>query len=262
MLEFLRRDAARVRNLPIERIRTNPYQPRRHFNKRDLAELSESIAQSGVLQPLLVRPAEGGDYELISGERRLRASALAGLREVPCILHEVEDDLSSIYAIIENIQRADLNFFEEAAAIEKLITTFGLTQEQAARRLSKSQSAVANKLRLLRLDPEVKETILLHGLTERHARALLRLGDPALQKRALLKVCDQGLNVSETEALCESLLNPPAQPKKVVLIKDVRIFLNTINHALKVMKQSGIAARSDRTETAEYIEYSIRIPKG
>ena len=193
----------RVLYLPVSSIRANPNQPRRHFDEAALRELAESIRQYGIMQPLTVRRTLTG-YELIAGERRLRAAKIAGLRSVPCLLTAAGAESSSVLALIENIQRRNLHYFEEAAAIAQLIRTYGLSQEQAADKLGKSQSAVANKLRLLRLSREVQRRLLDYALSERHARALLPLKADA-QKKAAAAVIEHGLNVRQTEALVKKL---------------------------------------------------------
>ena len=182
--------------LRIEEIAPNPMQPRRRFDEAALAELSESIRNYGVLNPLTVRQ-RAGRYELVAGERRLRAAKLAGLREVPCLLLDVDLEDAGLIALVENLQRRDLDFLEEAEGLRQLIDRFGLSQEEAARRIGKSQSAVANKLRLLRLPPDVLEGLRLNGLTERHGRALLRLPEPEAQRAALAVILERGMTVAE-----------------------------------------------------------------
>lgn len=258
-------ESNRVLFIPVEQLHPNPSQPRRFFAQEGLDELAASIAEHGVLQPLSVRKVNGL-YELISGERRLRASKLAGLTEVPCILVRVDSEESSLLALVENLQRRDLDFVEEAAALARLIRTFGLSQEEAARRIGKSQSAVANKLRLLRLSPDVLTLLREHGFTERHARALLRLEDDALQLQAAQTIVAEGLTVQRTEALVETLLHPveerpKAKRKPTFLIKDVRFFLNTVTRGLSMMKTAGVNAAYDRQETEDSILLTIRIPK-
>lgn len=251
----------RVQYLPVTLIRPNPAQPRRNFDVAALTELTESIRRYGVIQPLTVRKQDGG-YELVAGERRLRAARLAGHKKVPCILSEIATEDSAIVALIENIQRQDLNFFEEAIAFEALIKQHSLTQEAAASVLSLSQSAVANKLRLLRLPEELRLLILSSGLSERHARALLKLPDEQAQSEVLQEVITKRMSVAETERYIERYLEGrPEKPKRTLLFKDVRVFINTINHAISVMRQSGIEAVSQKSETEAFIEYSIRIPK-
>lgn len=254
----------KVLYLPIEKVQPNPAQPRRFFEESSLRELSRSIAHYGILQPLTVRRTALG-YELIAGERRLRAAKLAGLREVPCLLLRSSEEESSLMALIENLQRRDLHYFEEAAAIAKLITTYGLSQEQAAEKLGKSQSAVANKLRLLRLSTPCTLLLREHGLSERHARALLRLTDDERRLRALHVVIENNYNVAQTEEYIEKLVcraaAVPPQRRAAYIIKDVRIFLNTINRQLGIMQRAGVAANSERQDTDDEIRVLIRIPR-
>ena len=257
--------AGRVISLPVSIIKPNPDQPRRRFDPQALDQLTESIRRFGVIQPLTVR-RQNGVYELVAGERRLRAARLAGHKTVPCIVSTASAELSPVLALIENIQRQDLNFFEEAEAFAKLLAEGDMTQEQLAARLGLSQSAVANKLRLLRLPEEARALILSGGLTERHARALLRLPDEASQNHILCEMLRLSLSVADSERLIEEYLAgggaKPERPQRRRLFKDVRIFVNTINHALSVMRDSGIDATSSRSENEQYIEYHIRIPKG
>ena len=247
-------ESTRVLFLPIASITPNPNQPRHTFCPDGLEELAASIRLYGILQPLSVRKTAAG-YELISGERRLRAAKLAGLTEVPCILVQADDESSSLLALIENLQRRDLDFVEEAAALAKLIRTFHLSQEEAARRIGKSQSAVANKLRLLKLPPDVLALLREHHFTERHARALLRLESEEQQRQAAQAIVDQALTVARTEAYVESLLHPPERPRKapVFLLKDVRFFLNSVTKGLSLMKSAGVNADCDRKDTDDSI---------
>ena len=248
--------------LPIAAISPNPGQPRRHFSRAGLEELAASIGEHGVLQPLSVRRVPGG-YELISGERRLRASRMAGLEEVPCILVSVDGQESSLLALVENLQRRDLDFVEEALALSRLIQTYRLSQEEAAKKLGKSQSAIANKLRLLKLPPEVLALLREKGFTERHARALLRLESAEQQAAAARAVVERGLTVAKTEEYVEQLLHPaqPARRKPTIVLKDVRLFLNTVSRGLSLMKQAGVKANCLRQETADTIQLTITIPK-
>ena len=254
----------RVQYLPVERIAPNPQQPRREFSAEELRDLAQSITVYGILQPLTVRKQENG-YQLVAGERRLRAAKLAGLKEVPCLIARVEERDAGLLALIENLQRRDLNCFEEAEAIAGLLRRYGLSQEQAAQKLGKSQSAVANKLRLLRLPEDVRAAILENDLTERHGRALLRLSDPESQREALASMVQRRLNVAQSEELVEKLLQKkqvtPPQKRRNYVIKDVRIFLNSIDHSLQIMRRSGVAAKMGREETDEGIILTIRIPK-
>lgn len=258
-------ESARVLFLPVSGIVPNPGQPRSHFSRESLEELAASIREHGILQPLSVRKLPGGCYELISGERRLRAAKLAGLDHVPCILVRAGDLESSLLALVENLQRRDLDFVEEATALQKLIFTYHLSQEEAARRVGKSQSAVANKLRLLKLDRSVLDRILSAGLSERHARALLRL--PAeLREEALESIIAEQLTVAKAEAYIDALLAPAEPPKPrgkkpLIYIKDIRLFLNTLNRGLSMMNQAGVDASCGREETDEAIVLTITIPK-
>lgn len=254
-------ETGKVLYLPVDSLRPNPNQPRTQFSSESLEELAHSIEEHGILQPLSVRRS-GSGYELVSGERRLRAAKLAGLKEVPCISVLVDDTASSLLALVENLQRRDLDFLEEALALDKLIRTYHLSQEEAARRIGKSQSAVANKLRLLKLSPETLELLRQNGLTERHARALLRLDSDKARLSALHYIIANHLTVAKTEDYIESLLSPkPKKRRPTYLIKDVRFFLNTVTKGLTVMKGAGIDAQCGRQETEDAILLTIRIPK-
>ena len=234
-----------------------------------MKSLSQSIAQNGILQPLIVRRINTTEYELIAGERRLRAAVMAGISKVPCIILKCSDKESAVYALIENIQRRDLSMFEQARGIARLIRKYGLTQEQAAIRLGKKQSTIANKLRLLRLTFEEQEWISSAGLSERHARALLRIDDESLRREALSRVITDNMNVSQTEVFVTDVLmrnscdtkQKQEKPERKIVVKDVRIFVNTINKAVDTMRLSGIKAISQRNETDDYIEYTVKIPK-
>ena len=267
-MELLRRGpwaARRVLELGVDEIGVNPDQPRKYFEPEALRELAESIARYGVLQPLSVRRGENG-YELIAGERRLRAARLAGLRTVPCLLLRSDEEESALLALVENLQRQDLHYFEEAAAIAKLIALYGLSQEQAAEKLGRSQSAVANKLRLLRLSPECAALLRERGLSERHARALLRLSDESERLLALRTVAERGYNVAQTEAYIESLLHraavTPPRERPTFIVKDVRLFLNTIRRSMGIMRRAGVDAACEREDTEDEIRLTIRIPRG
>ena len=254
--------SARVRYIPINDIRPNPQQPRRRFDSESLQELAASIAAYGILQPITVRQ-QGAVYELVAGERRWRAARIAGLRQVPCLLARVDEEDAALLALIENLQRRDLDYMEEAAAIARLLRRYGLSQQQAAEKLGRSQSAVANKLRLLRLSPDCTRLLCAHDLSERHARALLRLADEEDRLHALQTIIRRGCNVAQSEALIEEMLKrkqtSPRLPTYVV--KDVRIFLNTIRHSLGLMQRAGVEADMQREDTEENILLTIRIPK-
>ena len=259
--EFL---STRVQYIPLGRIRPNPPQPRRSFDEEGLAELAASIRSCGILQPLTVRRAREG-YELVAGERRLRAARIAGLREVPCLVAQVGEEDSALLALMENLQRRDLDCWEEAQAIARLISRYGLSQEEAARRLGRAQPTVANKLRLLRLPEDVRALLRENGLTERHARALLRLQDPEVQRRAAGDMVRRGMNVAQAEAYVEKLLQSaqvtPPRGRSTYIIKDVRLFLNSVDRGLHLMRQAGVDAGWDRQDTDREILLTIRIPK-
>ena len=254
-------DSGRVLFLSIDAIEPNPHQPRRVFAQSDLEELAASIRELGLLQPLTVRRREGR-WELVAGERRLRAARLAGLEEVPCLSIQTDGQASSLLALVENLQRRDLDFWEEAAALRKLIDTYHISQEEAARRIGKSQSAVANKLRLLKLSPDVLSLLRDSGATERHARALLRLDTPEQQLEGARQVVNQGLTVAQTEALVDRLLAAvPARRKPHFLVKDVRLFLNTITRSLDIMRSAGVDAQCSRQDSDDAITLTIHIPR-
>lgn len=259
--EFL---STRVQYIPLGRIRPNPQQPRRSFDEEGLAELAASIRSCGILQPLTVRRA-GEGYELVAGERRLRAARIAGLREVPCLVAQVGEEDSALLALMENLQRRDLDCWEEAQAIARLISRYGLSQEEAARRLGRTQPTVANKLRLLRLPEDVRALLRENGLTERHARALLRLQDPEVQRRAAGDMVRRGMNVAQAEAYVEKLLQSaqvtPPRGRSTYIIKDVRLFLNSVDRGLHLMRQAGVDAGWNRQDTDREILLTIRIPK-
>ncbi|MBS6164473.1 MAG: ParB/RepB/Spo0J family partition protein [Clostridiales bacterium] len=226
--------------------------------------LAESLRQNGLLQPISVRK-NGAGYELIAGERRLRAAKLLGWRSIAAIVNECDAGQSAVLAMTENMQRQNLGVFEEAEGLRRLIERWGVTQEEAALRLGKSQSALANKLRLLKLRDSERDAINRAGLTERHARALLRICDEKQREHALGVIIEKGWNVAKSEEYIDRLLQgEAAKPKKkrpTMVVKDVRIFMNTLRHAVDTMKKSGIAAQSRQNETEEYIEYMVRIPK-
>ena len=254
--------------LEPEQIRSPAVQPRMLFPEAELQELAQSVGEYGVLNPITVR-RRGGDYELIAGERRLRAARLAGLTEVPCIVMDVDLQQASLIALVENLQRRDLDFVEQARGIAQLIRLFGLRQEECARRLGKSQSAIANKLRLLRLPEDVLLGLRNAALTERHGRALLRLATPEEQRAALGQFIAQDMNVAAAEAYVEALLTDPepapkepeGEKQRTFVLKDVRVFLNSLTRNLELMKQGGIDAGLERRETEDALILTIKIPK-
>ena len=267
-----------VVDIPTAEIIPNPAQPRIIFDDYELSQLAVSIRQNGILQPLTVRKVERVDcnsdcssdngesrtvYELIAGERRLRAAKLAGFESVPCIVMEATCESSAVLAIMENIQRSDLNYIEEAYAISRLIAHLGLTQEAAALKLGIAQSTVANKLRLLKLSDEEKSAVLRYGLNERQARALLKL--PAeLRFTAIERIATEGLNTVATDKLVEALLAPPTTKRAVSKhsfeVKQTALYINTLNRTIDLLKKSGLACTSKQSRTDEYVEYVVRIP--
>lgn len=256
--------SSRVRYISLNQIRPNPQQPRRSFDEAALRELADSIRAYGILQPLTVRRTPGG-YQLVAGERRMRAARMAGLREVPCLVAQVDEQDAGMLALIENLQRRDLDCFEEAAAIARLISRYGLSQEQAAEKLGKSQSAVANKLRLLRLPQDVLSLLRKNGFTERHARALLRLPTAEAQQEAAALLVQEGWTVARTERYVEEVLQTEAPKEKKnrrpLLIRDIRFFLNSLDHSLAVMRSAGVDAKCHRAEEGEDLLLTIRIPR-
>lgn len=252
-----------VLQVPLSKIVPNPYQPRKEFESEALSELADSIRQYGVLQPLLVAPGKDGTYILIAGERRLRASIMAGLGMVPVIVSEYTTQQIAEIALIENLQRKDLHYLEEAEGYEKLVNTFHLTQESMAIRVGKKQSTIANKLRLLRLPVSVRNKLHDSKLTERHARVLLKLENEETQKAVLQKVLKGNLNVRQTEALVEKTLkkNGKLDKKKprIVIVNDVRIYLNSIREIMETVKTSGIPASMEQDMDGDDVVLTLRI---
>ncbi len=250
-------ETGRVMFLPARTIRPNPDQPRTIFREDALRELADSIRQHGILQPLSVRRV-GQSYELIAGERRLRAAQMAGLTEIPCIVMNMDDRESGMAAMVENLQRQDLDFVEEAKGISRLMDQWNMSQDQVAKLLGKSQSAVANKLRLLRHSPAVLHALRETGLTERHGRALLKLPSEEEKLSAIAVITQQSMNVARTEKYIQELLtNRTKSPQKI----NLGIFLNNLNQSLARIQSSGISAVSERRETEDEIVLTITIPK-
>lgn len=252
-------ETGRVIFLPVRSIRPNPVQPRQVFDPEGLQELSDSILQHGILQPLSVR-RKGNLYELVAGERRLRAAKLAGLEEVPCLLVNMDEGQSAVAALVENLQRRDLDYIEEARGLSRLMQMGNLSQEQAAARVGKSQSAVANKLRLLRHSPQVLEALREGNLTERHARALLKLPTEEQKLQTIGEILRRNLTVAQTERYVQELMSRETarnQERK----PNVRAFLAGLTESLAQIQRSGIAAVSQRQETDREIRLTITIPK-
>ena len=254
-----------VSYVSIELISPNVYQPRKHFNEETIEELSQSIKAYGIIQPLTVRKSGDNRYELVAGERRLRAAKKIGLEQVPVIIIDITDKDSAAIALLENLQREDLNFLEEAMAYYNLIQDHSYTQEQLAKMIGKKQSTIANKLRLLKLDKEITNILVEHRLTERHARALLRLNDINIQKKVLKIIVDKSLNVKNSEELIEKELLKLCRDKvsidgkkKIKGIFAPRVYINTIK---QVFDKYGINAEYKSKELEDSIEVIIRIPK-
>ena len=257
-------ETRQVLDLPPMDIQPNPYQPRRHFDPEALEALAESIRRHGVLQPLTIR-RHGGGWELVAGERRLRAAQMAGLETVPCVEREADDSASALLALVENLQRQDLHYLEEAAAIADYLCQTGVTQEEAAARLGRSPSALANKLRLLRLSPTCRRLLEESGLTERHARCLLRLEDEEERLSALRHIAGCHLTVAQAERYVErrlqALQSTPPKGRKTFILKDVRLFLNSLDRGIRLVREAGVDAQTERTDTEEAILLTIRIPR-
>lgn len=269
-----------VHKIAIEKILPNPYQPRKNFSPKALSELSKSIKEYGVLQPISVRKIGTDTYELIAGERRLKASIMAGFQEIPAIITNITDEDSAIIALVENLQREDLCFLEEAEGYYSLLVDHGMTQEELAKRVGKSQSAVANKIRILRLPTQVKKMIVENDLSERHARALLRLPNEELQLTVAKTVCEREYNVKKTEELVRLTMERVGRPKidppfgkedltisverkgrAKKVVKNIRIFINTIRETINLLKLAGVEAKAAQFDRGEYFEFVIRIPK-
>ena len=256
----------RIHNIPTDKIIPNPAQPRKQFEDDSIIRLADSIRRCGILQPLTVRRIDGGLYEIVAGERRLRAAKLLRLATVPCLLVDVDSKKSAELAIIENIQRENLNIFEQASSIAALIDIYHLTQDEAAKQLSVSQSFVANKLRILRLTAPEREKILGYNLTERHARALLKVDSVEQRLRRIDYIARRGLNVATTESYIDRFISEEAEakaakaPRRIVL-KDIRIFYNSIDRAVDIVRQAGIDIESEREEGDDEAVVTIRIKK-
>lgn len=241
-------------------------QPRKSFDEYELKLLADSIQSSGIIQPLIVRKSADGKYEIIAGERRYLAAKKVGLRRIPCVLHNTDDKTAAIYAIMENLQRQDLTFFEEAEAINRLIIHFEMSQLEVATRLGLAQSTLSNKLRLLRLSEEHRNRIITARLTERHARALLRLEDEN-RENALNFIIANALSLKESEEYIENILNPqkealpPEKPIRKYAISDVRLFYNSLSKLVNTLQNAGLNAKTRKYENDKYIEYKVRIIK-
>ena len=254
----------KVVQIPVSMIIANPEQPRKIFKDSELEELTKSISEYGVLQPLIVKKAEGRRFILVAGERRLRAASLAGLKTVPAIVKELQDREAALIALVENVKRENLNFLEEARAYKKLMVDFELTQGEIARRVSKQQSTISNKIRILSLPEDIQEAIIKNGLTERHARALLKLTAQEDRKKVIERVTVNGLNVKQTEKLIEDILagkEKAERNKKKINYISYKIYLNTIRKAFNQVKDVEKNAKFIESDRGEFLEVKIIIPK-
>lgn len=256
------KSTAEIYNIPQAMIVPNPNQPRKRFDYDELENLAQSIRENGILQPITVRKREDKKYELVSGERRLRAARLVGMVKIPSIVINIDDKNSAMFSIIENLQRQSLDFFEEAEAIEKLVGEYAMSREEVAQKLGLAPSTVSNKLRILRLPEEMRFELARAGLTESHARALLMLEDDNQRARALSIIVDRHLNVAESERMINQMINRNNRSRNPLRgIRDIRLFINTLNHAVDTIRRAGVEADAARSETEEYIEYVVRISK-
>ena len=259
-------EAKIVKEIPVEKIIPNPYQPRKVFSINALEELSKSIKEYGVLQPITVRE-KGSNYELIAGERRLRAAKLAQLESIPVIINNMTDESSAVLALLENLQREDLNFIEESLAYENLIKEHNFTQQQLAEKLGKNQSTIANKLRILKLPQRVKEYLIENGLTERHARALLKLPNEELMMEIVEKVVKLELTVKKTEKLINDTIESlkaeeePERKQNIKCSMGIKIYLNTLKQAYDAILNTGIEAKYNEIDKGDYMEVVVKIPK-
>lgn len=248
--------------LPVEAIRPNPYQPRQRFDEEELDGLKQSIAEAGLIQPLVVR-ALAGRYELIAGERRLRACKLLGMDRVLCVVQrcEAEED-SALMALIENVQRRDLHFFEEAECYRAVLRTYRMTQETLAKKLGKTQSFLANKLRLLQFSPDLRRKMTEANLSERHVRALLRLGDDRLSEELTARIAEKHMTVKEVERLIERILTSAQAPKKprlLRLLKDYRLFVNSVKVGAEQLRDTGLAVELIQTDFEDGVDMLVRV---
>lgn len=256
----------KIHDIPIVRIKPCHVQSRKVFSAREMKELAQSIRVNGVLQPITVRKKDLGEYELVAGERRLRASAMCGNRKIPCIIVNCTDRQADQYYLIENLQRCDMNCFEVAEDIQRLMKTYNLSRFDAAKRLGISQAEVADKIRLLEFTDEEKDVMIKYKLTERHAKALLRIDNVTERKIVLGEIISKGLNVTQTRRYIDSVPDKTTEEKSrnqktTLIIKDIKILENTIKKAADTIRAIGIEAFSCSKETDDFLEYTIRIPK-
>ena len=251
-------------DIPIEMVSTNPDQPRKIFEEKELLELSDSIREFGVIQPIIVKRDNKGLYIIIAGERRLKAAAMAGLKKIPAIIREADDKDSALLALVENVQRENLSYIEEAAAYKRLMVEYGLTQIEIAKRVGKQQSTISNKIRILTLPEDIRQVLAENQLTERHARALLKIGDEAVRKQILCRIVEHNLNVKQTEKLIEDVLKKQEEEKRKgekLRYINYRIYLNTLKKAFSSISEIEKNAKFYQEDKGEYLEIRILIPK-
>ena len=247
--------------IDIHKIEANGNQPRTHFENEKIQELAVSIQQNGLLQPIVVRPYHG-KYQIVVGERRYRACLLAGIEEVPCLVQNYDEQQTATAAIVENIQRENLSAIEEALAYQQILDTQNITQEELAQKVGKKQSTIANKLRLLQLPMTVQEAVRRKDITERHARALLKLDTTAKQNNMLREIMDMGLNVEQTEEKIKKKIEPKKpKPKTKSISQNLKIAMNTLDQAAMMVQQAGVEITVDISETDEEVVYVIKMKK-
>ncbi len=250
--------------IPIEHIHANPEQPRKYFAENELMELKNSIAEYGILQPIIVKKDKNGGYFLIAGERRLRAAKLAGLSKIPAVVKDFDDKDAAFIAVVENVQREDLSFIEEACAYRKLLEEYGMTQGDLALKIGKKQSTISNKLRILTLPENMQEKIIEAKLTERHARALLKIEDEKLREKVLDRVISNGLNVKQTEKLIEDVLTKEEiafRKRHKINYISYKIYVNTLRNAFVQIKEMEKNAKFIENDKGDYMEVKVVIPK-
>lgn len=247
--------------IDIHKIEANGHQPRTHFENEKIQELAVSIQQNGLLQPIVVRPYQG-KYQIVVGERRYRACLLAGIEEVPCLVQNYDEQQTATAAIVENIQRENLSAIEEALAYQQILDTQNITQEELAQKVGKKQSTIANKLRLLQLPMTVQEAVRRKDITERHARALLKLDTTAKQNNMLREIMDKGLNVEQTEEKIKKKIEPKKpKPKTKSISQNLKIAMNTLDQAAMMVQQAGVDISVDISETEDEVIYVIKMEK-
>ncbi|MDD3169699.1 MAG: ParB/RepB/Spo0J family partition protein [Eubacteriales bacterium] len=250
--------------IPIELVSTNPDQPRKCFEEKELLELSDSIKEFGVIQPIIVKRDSKGLYIVIAGERRLKAAAMAGLKKIPSIVRDADDKDSALLALVENVQRENLNYIEEAVAYKRLIDEYGLTQTEIAKRMGKQQSTISNKIRILSLPSDIRQVLADNQLTERHARALLKVSDESVRKQILARIIEHNLNVKQTEKLIEDVMKKQEEEQRKgekLRFINYRIYLNTLRKAFSSIVEIEKNARFYQEDKGDYLEIRILIPK-